>query len=78
MIRQMLGLGLLGFVGYKLLKPKDRAANAAYADGQPHDYYTEIRDAGPQAMRDPPQGEWTEIDENLDESFPASDPPGGY
>ncbi len=35
----------------------------------------EIRDAGPEAMRDPPNG-WSKTDEEDDESFPASDPPG--
>ncbi len=29
-------------------------------------------------MRDPAVREWTETDEDGDESFPASDPPGGY
>lgn len=78
MIFRMLALGLLGFIGYKRLKPKHHAVNAAYAADQPHNHHTDIRDAGPEAMRDPPGGEWTETDENLDESFPASDPPGGY
>jgi hypothetical protein len=32
------------------------------------------RSAGPEAMRDPP-GEWDKVDEAMDESFPASDPP---
>jgi hypothetical protein len=32
------------------------------------------RQAGPDAMRDPPK-EWTRVDEASDESFPASDPP---
>lgn len=32
------------------------------------------RPAGPEAMRDPPP-EWDEVDEAVDESFPASDPP---
>ena len=32
------------------------------------------RSAGPEAMRDPPE-EWDEIDQSVDESFPASDPP---
>ena len=32
------------------------------------------RQAGPEAMRDPPKS-WTEVDEASDESFPASDPP---
>jgi hypothetical protein len=32
------------------------------------------RSAGPEAMRDPPE-EWDEVDQAMDESFPASDPP---
>ncbi|MCB1486434.1 MAG: hypothetical protein KDJ88_03135 [Bauldia sp.] len=32
-----------------------------------------IRPAGPESMRDPPK-EWDEVDEDSDESFPASDP----
>ena len=52
--------------------------NAAYAENQPHDCNTAIRDAGPDAMRDPPEGEWTETDEDLDESFRVNDPSGRY
>jgi len=33
------------------------------------------RSAGPEAMRDPPE-EWEKVDQAVDESFPASDPPG--
>jgi hypothetical protein len=32
------------------------------------------RQAGPDAMRDPPKS-WSKVDEASDESFPASDPP---
>lgn len=32
------------------------------------------RQAGPEAMRDPPKS-WSKVDEAGDESFPASDPP---
>jgi hypothetical protein len=32
------------------------------------------RSAGPEAMRDPPR-QWDEVDQAVDESFPASDPP---
>lgn len=52
--------------------------NAAFDQDQPHVSHKDVRDAGPRAMRDKPRREWTETDEDLDESFPASDPPGGY
>jgi hypothetical protein len=34
-----------------------------------------VRSAGPEAMESPPR-RWDEHDQALDESFPASDPPG--
>ncbi|HVY86129.1 MAG TPA: hypothetical protein VG943_13425 [Caulobacterales bacterium] len=36
-----------------------------------------VRDAGPEAMRNPPR-RWDPIDQQADESFPASDPPANY
>lgn len=36
-----------------------------------------IRDAGPDAMTNPPK-RWNEVDQASDESFPASDPPAKY
>lgn len=36
-----------------------------------------VRPAGPGAMRDPPS-RWSETDERLDETFPASDPGAKY
>ena len=36
-----------------------------------------VRDAGPDAMANPPQ-RWTDVDQASDESFPASDPPAKY
>ncbi len=37
----------------------------------------EIRPAGPENMEDPPE-DWDQVDEESDESFPASDPPANY
>ena len=55
-------------------------AEAAFADREPASGdtdvgYQPVRPAGPEAMCDPPQREWTKVDQASDESFPASDPP---
>jgi len=42
---------------------------ASEASSTPH-----VRPAGKEAMRDPPR-DWDRLDEIVDESFPASDPP---
>lgn len=38
---------------------------------------TPVRPSGPKNMRDPPK-HWDKVDEQSDESFPASDPPANY
>ena len=53
------------------MEPKSRKRAAAIADGNAEGG---PRDAGPEAMRNPPD-QWDEVDEAADESFPASDPP---
>ena len=32
----------------------------------------------PGAMRDEPKREWTKTDEEMDQTYPASDPPANY
>jgi hypothetical protein len=76
MLFKLAALGAIGFAGFKIYK-KNRG-HAAFAGGQPQGSHTDVREAGPQAMADPPKREWTKVDENSDESFPASDPPGNY
>lgn len=39
--------------------------------------YRYVRSAGTREMSAPPR-RWDRVDEAVDESFPASDPPGGY
>jgi len=56
---------------------------AAFADREvmrsaPVGGYVDIRPAGPDGMRDRPRRPWTGVDQALDESFPASDPPPAY
>lgn len=43
-------------------------------DSKPHPI-PEIRNAGPDEMKDKPVRPWGKVDEASDESFPASDPP---
>lgn len=51
-----------------------RAARERNYDNRPKQY---IRPAGRSQMQNPPK-EWDMVDEQGDESFPASDPPGNY
>ncbi|GAA0266736.1 hypothetical protein GCM10009127_02870 [Alteraurantiacibacter aestuarii] len=72
-------LGVLGFLGYKYYHMQTGKQNEAFAEGQAGgENTTQVRDAGPEAMADPPVREWTKVDEQGDESFPASDPPANY
>ncbi|PWC53103.1 hypothetical protein TSO221_11735 [Azospirillum sp. TSO22-1] len=52
----------------------------AFRDGQPQgptdpNCHSQVRDAGPEHMRDEPRRPWSKVDQVVDESFPASDPP---
>jgi hypothetical protein len=55
----------------------DEAAAAVADQRKPgaEDSAVQVRDAGPEGMRSTPRRRWTSIDEAVDESFPASDPP---
>lgn len=46
-------------------------------DGE-KDKLPHVRDAGPDHMKDKPRRRWGKVDQESDESFPASDPPGNY
>lgn len=77
-IFRIAALSALGYLGYKYARKDKNPHNAAFAAGQPGDgNFSQVRDAGRDAMRDKP-AEWTKTDEALDESFPASDPPANY
>lgn len=57
---------------------EDERPAAAHSRGKtapgPVGHSGAARSAGPEAMRDPPK-EWENVDQAVDESFPASDPP---
>ena len=72
---KLAALGTLGYVGYKYYeKSRNDSGGAAFASGQTGT----VRDAGPEAMADAPQRDWSKADQASDESFPASDPPATY
>lgn len=56
----------------------DKSPSAFHRDEAYDDNFDQTRSAGPDAMRDNPGDDWDEVDQQLDESFPASDPPGSY
>lgn len=65
-----------GYAMYRLFQNSQKSghAPAAFADGEATPGFAPVRNAGPDAMRsDPPH--WDKVDEEIDESFPASDPP---
>ena len=76
MLIKLAALAGLGYAGYKYYE-KNHAPTPhqpAFAGNQGDSL---IRDAGPESMRGTPRG-WSNTDEELDQSFPASDPPGNY
>ena len=76
---RLAALGALGFLGYRYYEKATAESNEAFAEGEggPAGSH-QVRNAGPAAMADEPKREWTETDEELDETFPASDPPANY
>ncbi|MFB0612069.1 hypothetical protein [Aurantiacibacter poecillastricola] len=81
MLIKLAALGALGYVGYRYYEKNVRSErNEAFAENQAGgSNYQQIRDSGPGAMADKPKKEtWDSVDEEMDESFPASDPPANY
>ncbi|WP_324828727.1 hypothetical protein [Qipengyuania zhejiangensis] len=73
MLIKLAALGALGFAGYKYFEKNQ--AKPAFARNQGD---AQIRDAGPESMRDETNRDWAKTDEESDQSFPASDPPANY
>jgi hypothetical protein len=72
-------LAALGYAGWKYFERMKDGSEPAFAAGQETgENFAKVRDAGPEAMADPPRRTWSREDEASDESFPASDPPATY
>lgn len=79
MILTMLAVGGAAYALSRKLGDRNSShGNVAYAGNQPRQSHDDVRDSGPEAMRDSPGRKWTGVDEASDQSFPASDPPGNY
>lgn len=72
---RMLALAGLGYAGYRYYQKNGLPSSAAFAGNQGD---ARIRDAGPEAMRSETSRPWQKVDEESDQSFPASDPPANY
>ncbi len=75
-------LAAASIAGYALYRYASRARSeltpAAFAVGEGGDTsFAQVRNAGPDAMRSDVD-DWDKVDEAVDESFPASDPPSTY
>ena len=68
--------GATGYAMYRIFQSSQKTnhAPAAFAHGEATPGFAPVRNAGPEAMRSDP-AEWDKVDEEIDESFPASDPP---
>tara|TARA_R110000787_G_scaffold12268_4_gene39780 strand:- start:11 stop:226 length:216 start_codon:yes stop_codon:yes gene_type:complete len=67
----------VGGILYKLFN-RDKAGASSNADAAPVYSSGVVRNAGPQGETDAEHRKWDKVDEQVDESFPASDPPSNY
>lgn len=79
MLIRLAALGALAYGGYRFYEKRQREQNGAFAEGEAGGAnFAQVRNAGPQAMKDPPRDTWDMIDEESDQATPASDPPANY
>lgn len=70
----------VGAALWRYLRPKRQGdashhAAAFAADETDPENFDQTRTAGPEGMRDDTRRPWNKVDQAVDESFPASDPP---
>lgn len=76
-MRGLIKLGLLAGVAVVAYNSFSQSAQARLKGSTPSGS-GHVRDAGPEQQRGIANDDWDVVDEQVDESFPASDPPGNY
>ncbi|WP_340264292.1 hypothetical protein [Sphingobium mellinum] len=77
-MKRLWKLALVAGLGSALWKSLSRRPSADVQDDRaPAGSFGIVRDAGP-AEQHVDAADWDLVDEQMDESFPASDPPGNY
>jgi hypothetical protein len=78
---RFVAVAAIGTALWRYLRPKKEGATSHHhaaafaADETDRENFDQTRTAGPQGMRDDTHRPWNKVDQALDESFPASDPP---
>lgn len=72
---KLAAVGVAAYAAWKYFESNQPGNEpVAFASGEATPGFAPVRNAGPDAMRSDPS-EWDKVDEEVDESFPASDPP---
>ncbi|WP_068071215.1 hypothetical protein [Novosphingobium lentum] len=76
---QWAAVGAAGYAIYRAVQNRNaETAPSAFAPGEhAGSNFSQVRTAGVEGMRSNPPG-WDKVDQAMDESFPASDPPATY
>jgi hypothetical protein len=75
-MRNLIRMGGIAAFSVLLFKLLGRASDRA--DAKKASHFPHVRDAGPDEQEGIAPEDWDLVDEQSDESFPASDPPGNY
>ena len=77
-MKGLIKLAFIGGLGTMLYKYAQGFGRPGEDDRGPVGSSGIVRDAGPEEQPGIGAGDWDMVDQQSDESFPASDPPGGY
>lgn len=77
-MKGLIKLAFIGGLGAMLYKSFKGFGGTEKDDRGPVGSSGIVRDAGPEEQHGVSRQDWDVVDEQSDESFPASDPPGNY